>query len=109
MERIHQARRSASPALPFATAPSSRTAPLPARHRIHRRAPALPNRTRARASGTVMLGVSPEFEIALYTLFFLCGDFAEHDGQSSRTPARIGPYSVDVICHKQGAVRYQCP
>ena len=44
--------------------------------------------------------MSPEFEIALYTLCFLCGRFEDNDGQSSRTPAQLGPYRVDVICHK---------
>lgn len=47
--------------------------------------------------------------MALYTLCFLCGRFEDNDGQSSRTPVRLGPYSCDVLCHKFGQVPLRPP
>jgi hypothetical protein len=58
-----------------------------------------------RDAGTSLVGVSPEFEIALYTLYYKLGEFADNGGESGRNPAQIGPYSVTVTCHKYGEVR----
>ncbi|ORY02153.1 hypothetical protein K493DRAFT_298040 [Basidiobolus meristosporus CBS 931.73] len=40
---------------------------------------------------TTLFGVSPEFEIALYTLSFLCG--------KERTPTTFGDIDVNVVCY----------
>lgn len=43
---------------------------------------------------TTLLGVSPEFEIALYTLCFFVGGEDNH--------VHLGPYSVNLKCHRLG-------
>jgi hypothetical protein len=55
-------------------------------------------------AGTSLIGVSPEFEIALYTLYYVLGEFGDNGGESGRNPAQLGPYSVTVTCHKYGQV-----
>ena len=44
--------------------------------------------------GSSFIGVSPEFELALYTLMFLCGE-EEND-------VEIGGYKVRVTCYSMG-------
>eukprot|EP00968_Pinguiococcus_pyrenoidosus_P001971 scaffold101_cov230-Pinguiococcus_pyrenoidosus.AAC.4 len=41
---------------------------------------------------SVLIGVSPEFELALYTMVFLMGT-------SDKTTVALGPYLVDITCH----------
>lgn len=43
---------------------------------------------------TSLIGVSPEFEIALYTLCFFVG------GEDNRV--QLGPYSVNIKCYRLG-------
>lgn len=46
---------------------------------------------------SVMIGVSPEFELALYTLCFFCGQEENH--------VNLGPYRVNVKCYHIGEDR----
>jgi hypothetical protein len=39
-----------------------------------------------------LIGVSPEFEVALYTLCFLCGE--------ESNIVTLGPYRTEITCHK---------
>mmetsp|Transcript_26986 Transcript_26986/g.104950 ORF Transcript_26986/g.104950 Transcript_26986/m.104950 type:complete len:116 (+) Transcript_26986:324-671(+) len=42
--------------------------------------------------GSSFFGTSPEFEMALYTLFFLCG--------GERNPVKLADrYNIDVVCY----------
>ncbi|KNC80526.1 hypothetical protein SARC_07119 [Sphaeroforma arctica JP610] len=43
---------------------------------------------------TCFIGVSPEFEMALYTLMFLCG--------GEENEVTVGGYDLTVVCHKIG-------
>ena len=43
---------------------------------------------------STLIGVSPEFEIALYTLCFFAGGEDNH--------VDIGPYSVNIKCYRLG-------
>ncbi|XP_010539194.1 PREDICTED: poly(U)-specific endoribonuclease-B [Tarenaya hassleriana] len=43
---------------------------------------------------STLVGVSPEFELALYTLCFFVGDEDNH--------IQLGPYSVNVKCYRHG-------
>ncbi|KAJ0961780.1 hypothetical protein J5N97_029608 [Dioscorea zingiberensis] len=43
---------------------------------------------------STLIGVSPEFEIALYTLCFFVGDEDNH--------ISLGPYSVNIKCYRMG-------
>ena len=38
------------------------------------------------------IGVSPEFEMALYTLCFFCGE--------EKNIVQLGPYAVEVTCYR---------
>jgi poly(U)-specific endoribonuclease len=46
---------------------------------------------------SVMIGVSPEFELALYTLCFYVGQEDNH--------VELGPYRVNVKCYHMGEDR----
>jgi poly(U)-specific endoribonuclease len=43
---------------------------------------------------STLIGVSPEFEVALYTLCFFVG------GEDNRVD--IGPYTVNIKCYRMG-------
>lgn len=43
---------------------------------------------------STLIGVSPEFEIALYTLCFFVGEEDNH--------VCLGPYSVNIKCYRLG-------
>ncbi|KAE8661854.1 26S proteasome regulatory subunit family protein [Hibiscus syriacus] len=47
-----------------------------------------------KAVSTTLIGVSPEFEIALYTLCFFGGEKDNH--------VQLGPYSVNIKCYRFG-------
>ncbi|XP_039046844.1 poly(U)-specific endoribonuclease-B-like, partial [Hibiscus syriacus] len=47
-----------------------------------------------KAVSTILIGVSPEFEIALYTLCFFGGEKDNH--------VQLGPYSVNIKCYRFG-------
>jgi poly(U)-specific endoribonuclease len=44
---------------------------------------------------TTFVGVSPEFEIALYTLYFYAG------GEDNYV--EVGPYSVNIKCYRHAS------
>jgi hypothetical protein len=48
---------------------------------------------------TSFFGVSPEFEFALYSLIYFCGV----DGDNE---VHLGPYPVNIVCHKFGSGKY---
>lgn len=47
--------------------------------------------------GSTFIGTSPEFEMALYTICFLCGPEGDTTDEIS-----IGDYDVVVTCYKHG-------
>ena len=47
-----------------------------------------------KAVSSTMIGVSPEFEMALYTLCFYAGGEENH--------VELGPYSVNIKCYRMG-------
>ena len=44
--------------------------------------------------GASFIGTSVQFDLALYTLCFLCGEDKE--------TVFVGPYKVELTCHKMG-------
>lgn len=48
----------------------------------------------AKDVSSTFIGVSPEFEVALYTLCFLCGDVDNH--------INLDEYEVNIKCYRQG-------
>jgi poly(U)-specific endoribonuclease len=48
---------------------------------------------------TSFIGTTPEFELGLYTLVYFCGN----DGDNIIS---LGPYNVNLVCHKFGRGKY---
>ncbi|GFR44250.1 hypothetical protein Agub_g5452 [Astrephomene gubernaculifera] len=47
-----------------------------------------------KSASTFFVGTSPEFELALYTLIFLCNP------QQDKTFLELGPYDMNVVCYR---------
>ena len=48
---------------------------------------------------TSFIGTTPEFELGIYTLVYFCGE----DGNNL---VELGPYNVNLVCHKFGRGKY---
>ena len=48
---------------------------------------------------TSFIGTTPEFELGIYTLVYFCGE----DGDNL---VELGPYNVNLVCHKFGRGKY---